>query len=1018
LLPELWCGQESDFLKNLPVASAFTSKRVLITVSLLLQFLVIKAQSNEFEKALKIFQTTSNYDSIIINGEYLLQYLPFDETQQGKSFYSYLLNKLSLAYSEYNLLEKSDTLYSRFLIDQQHLDLKSSHIIRFLDHLVQVSIIHGQINKASTYYSLADKLTRNYHDNDPDVKSIINRSNIEIRIAQNTSGIDSLCFSFRDQVSTKVSASEYITACVSSTSYLLYKFQKYDLVESLLIDAIKLDSAYDLFPSRKDQIQDQLFSLYTETYQAEKLIGFIFKKVDNLKFAIASNKVDFLDLLSLSKYATAVESLNNYSSKEILISELFELFINNVKYVSEDYGTQLAIAYEGFGLALENSNYQLAKQAYDLSLNLVIELDLRDEYSIDILINSSRIYCDRSRLDIKLKKIFLDSAFLLVKRAIEISRSKFGENSLNYYKTLEGLEYYFYWSGQSKSSLDLIDYLIIKPCSEGILPASNCRGHLQTAYYGYLEKRDTTAAIRFLKNWLSEWMSYIFSNIANLLPTYEYNVILRDKIEFFNGEVVRNRFCDLYPIVYSNLLMFKYFQLNSILKLRSIGISSIDSLSRLDMSNLLFAEKSRLSISSNSLLLQSSDQYMQLMSALGENEISVEILKSNYVDYKNTDKRQDYYYALLVGGKSKKIQVVELAPVSEILDRFKSVGESKIHGEDYELLYGVSDKGLANLILSPILPYLRGYHTVYLSSYGVLSKVNYNILPISEGVLFEDKYEIHNVFSTYDIAKNKNQRFDISKIRRAILYGGIDYNNSKDAEVKGKKKPKSQKSLYQSRTGIEYWYSLPETEKEISSIAKAFSHASFDTIVLRGAYATESSLDSLSNNKSLQIIHIATHGYSLDNVQNNKSTNSDLLLYNDPLDLCGILLSGSNTMWSNGITPTLNPVDGILTASEIGKHDLRSSKLVVLSACETGLGYLNVNDGIFGLQRGLKLAGAQNSITSLWRVPDKSTREHFEIFYKFLLEGKSIASSLYLSRVEMRKKYKSPYYWGAFKLVE
>jgi CHAT domain-containing protein len=90
---------------------------------------------------------------------------------------------------------------------------------------------------------------------------------------------------------------------------------------------------------------------------------------------------------------------------------------------------------------------------------------------------------------------------------------------------------------------------------------------------------------------------------------------------------------------------------------------------------------------------------------------------------------------------------------------------------------------------------------------------------------------------------------------------------------------------------------------------------------------------------------------------------------------------------------------------------------VVLSACETGLGDIKGSEGVFGLQRGLKQAGAGSIIMSLWRVPDKETSEFMQVFYSNLLSMKDIRKAFVFAQKTMQKKY-DPYYWAAFVLVE
>ena len=122
-------------------------------------------------------------------------------------------------------------------------------------------------------------------------------------------------------------------------------------------------------------------------------------------------------------------------------------------------------------------------------------------------------------------------------------------------------------------------------------------------------------------------------------------------------------------------------------------------------------------------------------------------------------------------------------------------------------------------------------------------------------------------------------------------------------------------------------------------------------------------------------------------------------------------------MWKGGVA-IAGKEDGILTAYEIAQMDLSNTDLVVLSACETGLGDLQGNEGVIGLQRAFKLAGVKQLIVSLWRVPDKETAELMKLFYANWLSGKSTREALRAAQLTIKEKNPSPYYWAAFVLVE
>ncbi|MBK9192459.1 MAG: CHAT domain-containing protein [Crocinitomicaceae bacterium] len=129
----------------------------------------------------------------------------------------------------------------------------------------------------------------------------------------------------------------------------------------------------------------------------------------------------------------------------------------------------------------------------------------------------------------------------------------------------------------------------------------------------------------------------------------------------------------------------------------------------------------------------------------------------------------------------------------------------------------------------------------------------------------------------------------------------------------------------------------------------------------------------------------------------------------------GIALAGANDMWNRDIYA--EGEDGVLTAQEVTTLNLRNADLVVLSACETGLGDIKGNEGVYGLQRAFKMAGVKFLIMSLWQVPDQETSEFMILFYSKLIVQKDIRNAFSDTQKEMSAKY-DPYFWAAFVLIE
>lgn len=366
----------------------------------------------------------------------------------------------------------------------------------------------------------------------------------------------------------------------------------------------------------------------------------------------------------------------------------------------------------------------------------------------------------------------------------------------------------------------------------------------------------------------------------------------------------------------------------------------------------------------------------------------------------------------------------------------------------------------------PISDLLEGVENVYFAPSGELYNIGIEYLPHWSGEgLMSEKWNMYRLSSTRQLAVVK----DKNDFKRASVYGGIKYDTKEDLLIADSRKYHSQeRSLnYEPyavadslnlRAGASY---LPASKVEAEEIDKTLEQKKISTTLLIDTLATEGAFKSLSGKKA-NLLHIATHGFYWPEREARYMNNlSFLMLSNDhpkyvedkALTRSGLLLAGANNALMGKKLPE-GVDDGILTAKEISQLDLRGLDLVVLSACETGLGEIK-GDGVFGLQRGFKKAGANSLLMSLWKVDDEATRLLMTQFYKNLTSGKSKFESLrqaqeyvrnYEVEVEVKsdvrpavsahaklqaqqninkerqfkkiRKYEDPKYWAAFILLD
>jgi CHAT domain-containing protein len=169
-----------------------------------------------------------------------------------------------------------------------------------------------------------------------------------------------------------------------------------------------------------------------------------------------------------------------------------------------------------------------------------------------------------------------------------------------------------------------------------------------------------------------------------------------------------------------------------------------------------------------------------------------------------------------------------------------------------------------------------------------------------------------------------------------------------------------------------------------------------------------------------RVLHIATHGMFLEDVKRNRAQvfgfNGNKMIEN-PLLRSGLFFTGADNCLKTKEDKPTGAENDLLTAFEAMNLNLDKTELVVLSACETGLGEVQNGEGVFGLRRAFQTAGAKTVIMSLWAVNDKATRELMSSFYKNWIMGMTKRKAFNKAQQEIKEKYKDPYYWGAFVMV-
>ncbi len=315
----------------------------------------------------------------------------------------------------------------------------------------------------------------------------------------------------------------------------------------------------------------------------------------------------------------------------------------------------------------------------------------------------------------------------------------------------------------------------------------------------------------------------------------------------------------------------------------------------------------------------------------------------------------------------------------------------------------------------PLEQALQGVSKLYFSPDGVYHQINLSTLlnPVS-GQYLLDELPIVTLTSTRDLL-NKNQPKLPVAGQQAVLVGYPDYDLSREKhrQLTATASNQVEQAGYlpvKLERGDEL-KPLPGTRQEVEQVAQLLAKHQIKTAVYLGKQALEETVKQVNNPK---ILHIATHGYFEQDVQEEKA-------FQNPLLRSGLLLAGAGRSLND--TLPYDPLetdlleDGILTAYEAVNLRLDQTELVVLSACETGLGAIKNGEGVYGLQRAFKVAGADAILMSLWKIDDQATQALMTSFYEYWLNKKDKSEAFKMAQQQLRQQYPDPYYWGAFLLI-
>lgn len=453
----------------------------------------------------------------------------------------------------------------------------------------------------------------------------------------------------------------------------------------------------------------------------------------------------------------------------------------------------------------------------------------------------------------------------------------------------------------------------------------------------------------------------------------------------------------------------------------------------------------RENISYKDLKMNLMTTWRDVKKSLRKGEVAVEFIQLPIIEKNNftTDKE---YVAILLRPELKRPQIITLfndADLDSLLvmpEQLRRISDETKRNELYRgYLYGTGQMdyrigtrrqrikavgdSLYSLIWSKLESYLDGCDRIYYSPISSLNSVSFSALSNGDETLGE-KYDLHLVSTTAEITKLNDAAVPITD---GMAYGGIKYDAESDeliAQARGYNHSSENSSRGFAANNHERgsWGYLAGTLEEASNVSSQMSSFGISCKLLSDVSANEESFKNL-NGHSPKVLHVATHGFFLSNpkeIETNaflNDANTHSSHSGQILNRAGLLFAGANRAWSGqDALPGID--DGILTANEISNLNLSSTDMVVLSACETGLGVDGASEGVFGLQRAFKLAGVNTIVMSLWKVPDAQTSELMQTFYSNWLGGMERHPAFAAAQRKIKESNPNPYYWAGFVMLD
>ncbi len=371
----------------------------------------------------------------------------------------------------------------------------------------------------------------------------------------------------------------------------------------------------------------------------------------------------------------------------------------------------------------------------------------------------------------------------------------------------------------------------------------------------------------------------------------------------------------------------------------------------------------------------------EVQKGLKADDALIEIIRLKNFDQVFTDECR--YLGLVITKNNPQPSIIILANGNDLENKYAKSYRLSIKNK-------INDDQSYTQFWAPFEAVVKGKKNIYVSLDGVYNQVNLNTLKKAGGDYLLNQFDIVLLSNPRDLLTNRNKGKDVSG-KKATLIGFPDYGKGVILQ-------------------------LPGTKVEVDGINKVLNSSGYQVSELIQRDATETNVKSA---KKVSILHIATHGYFLKDVE---KTSWPIGVHTDNAKDNVLLRSGLMFSGASEVDKLKSGLDGdnngIMTSYEAMNLDLTGTNLVVLSACETGLGEIKAGEGVYGLQRAFLVAGAEAIVMSLWKVDDAATQHLMNNFYTNMMKSGDKQKAFKQAQQQLMAKFKEPYYWGAFVMME